>query len=215
MRIGAGFCFLLCFTIGLYAQGRGVGARPVVPANRVPLAGRTPIQVPRRTPVQVPRTRAPYVSPIIIGGYYVPYYAAPYAAQPYISPDDSSASPLVQPAQPDDTAATPPEQPVTPVIINYDNNYPPEPPSNPDATAGQTQPPVEDTPASQPSHYLFALKDHTIYAATAYWVDGDTLHYFTAGNVQNQVSLALVDRELTARLNQEAGLDVRLTAPPK
>jgi hypothetical protein len=46
-------------------------------------------------------------------------------------------------------------------------------------------------------------------------VDGDTLHYFTAGNVHNQASLALVDREFTERLNKEAGLDVRLPAPAK
>ena len=47
-----------------------------------------------------------------------------------------------------------------------------------------------------------AFKDHTIYTAVAYWVDGDTLHYFTSGNTHNQVSLSLVDRELTERLNQ-------------
>ena len=44
------------------------------------------------------------------------------------------------------------------------------------------------------------------------WVEGDTLHYFTDGSTHNQVSLSLVDRELTRRLNEESGLQVKL--PP-
>src|SRR5262249_6103347 len=60
--------------------------------------------------------------------------------------------------------------------------------------------------------YLIALKDHTIYAAVGYWVQGDTLHYLTGGNTHNQVSLDLVDRELSARLNGERGVDFLL--PP-
>jgi hypothetical protein len=44
----------------------------------------------------------------------------------------------------------------------------------------------------------------------AYWADNDTLHYFTAGNVHNQVSLSLVDRDLTTRLNRESGAEVKL-----
>jgi hypothetical protein len=43
-------------------------------------------------------------------------------------------------------------------------------------------------------------------------VDGDTVHYFTAGNTHNQASLSLVDRELTDRLNRESGHEVKL--PP-
>jgi len=46
----------------------------------------------------------------------------------------------------------------------------------------------------------------------AYWVDGDTLHYFTSGNTHNQVSLSLIDRDLTQRLNKESGLEVNLPA---
>ncbi len=65
---------------------------------------------------------------------------------------------------------------------------------------------------TQSPNYLIAFKDHTIYSAVAYWVDGDTLHYFTTPTTHNQVSLALVDRDLTARLNHEAGVDLKL--PP-
>ena len=80
----------------------------------------------------------------------------------------------------------------------------------PDA-APETQPTTaEATSAPEPEHYLIAFKDHTIYAAVAYWVEGDTLHYFTAGNTHNQVSLSLVDTSLTERLNRESGVTVRL-----
>jgi hypothetical protein len=57
---------------------------------------------------------------------------------------------------------------------------------------------------------LIAFKDHTIYSAVAYYVEGDTLHYFTEGNVHNQVSVSLVDRQLTEQLNRERNVDVRL-----
>jgi len=62
------------------------------------------------------------------------------------------------------------------------------------------------------THYLIAFKDHSIYSAVAYWVDGDTLHYFTNGNTHNQVSVSLVDRDLTKRLNENSGLEVKLPA---
>ena len=67
-------------------------------------------------------------------------------------------------------------------------------------------------PQAEPVHYLIAFKDHTIYSAVAYWVQGDTLHYFTDGNTHNQVSLALVDRDLTAKLNKDSGVEVKLPA---
>lgn len=57
---------------------------------------------------------------------------------------------------------------------------------------------------------LIAFKDHTIYAAFTYWLEGETLHYVTTHGTHNQVSLGLIDRELTARLNRERGLDFRL-----
>ncbi len=60
------------------------------------------------------------------------------------------------------------------------------------------------------NYYLIAFKDHSIYSAFAYWVDGDTLHYVTPQRVHNQVSLALVDRELTERLNRGHSMQVKL-----
>jgi hypothetical protein len=71
---------------------------------------------------------------------------------------------------------------------------------------------AEPAPAPAPSRYLVALKDHTIHNATAYWVDGSAMHYFTAGNTHNQVPLTSIDRALTIRLNRELGTDFVL--PP-
>jgi hypothetical protein len=67
-------------------------------------------------------------------------------------------------------------------------------------------------PADENPTYLIAFKDHTIYAALAYWVEGDTLHYVTNQNTHNQVSLDLVDRELSERLNRERTIDFKI--PP-
>ena len=68
-------------------------------------------------------------------------------------------------------------------------------------------------PAEEMTTYLIAFKDHTIYAALAYWVEDGTLHYVTNQNTHNQVSLDLVDRELSDRLNRERSVDFRL--PPR
>ena len=58
-----------------------------------------------------------------------------------------------------------------------------------------------EAPQEEVQHYLIPFKDHTIYSAVAFWINGDTLHYVTAGNVHNQVSLSLIDRDLMQRLN--------------
>ena len=62
--------------------------------------------------------------------------------------------------------------------------------------------PLESSTDQGADYYLIAFKDHSIYSAFAYWVQGDTLHYVTPQRVHNQVSLALVDRELTEKLNR-------------
>lgn len=135
-----------------------------------------------------------YAYPVYVGGYYdnpYPVEAAPQQQQPNVM------------------VIYPPQQ-ATPVIINGfgsgDGLY----------TTTERQPvselaprPAQDT---EPSRYLIAFKDHSIYSAVAYWVDGDTLHYFTSGNTHNQASVSLIDRELTERLNKESGVEVKLPA---
>jgi hypothetical protein len=61
------------------------------------------------------------------------------------------------------------------------------------------------------AHVFIAFKGR-ICTAIAYWVQGDTLHYITAQGSHNQVSLVLVDRQTSAKLN--SGRLVKLVLPP-
>lgn len=145
-----------------------------------------------------------------------------YAYPVYVG-DEGYAPPLDQApaAQPNVTVVYPPAQP--PVVINQ--NFGPAAPDQGEGPETVNAPnmrlyqaPSGGTPAASSesagsgdsSYYLIALKDHTIYSAVAYYIEGDTLHYFTAGNVHNQASLTLVDRQLTEQLNRERNVPVQL-----
>jgi hypothetical protein len=60
--------------------------------------------------------------------------------------------------------------------------------------------------------YLIALKDHWVYAAVAYWIDGGMLHYITAQGIHNQVSLELVDRQTSTKLNPKQRVEYGLAS---
>jgi hypothetical protein len=83
------------------------------------------------------------------------------------------------------------------------------PPSHPYADAAAAQ---RAALSDQPTIYLIALRDHTIVQALGYWMEGSTLHYVSAEHTLNQLSIDLVDRDLSQRLNDERGLDFRLPA---
>ena len=214
MRIGRGFGIFLSLTSALCAQNVGGGV--VHPGGNLPGVTRSlgsvvnpaqgGLRVSGSRSVGTSNNRVVFPYPVYIGGYY---------PTPYLTTTDAlSAAPTSDPAPTNNiTVIMPPQQPVTPVVINY--NYGTAPPPAPNQAVEREQSVASDDNTSDASHYLIAFKDHTIYAATAYWVDGDTLHYFTAGNVHNQASLGLVDRDFTERLNREAGLDVKLPAPSK
>jgi hypothetical protein len=137
-----------------------------------------------------------YAFPVFIGGYG------------YAQPDQSA------PSSDATAAANSPAPP--PVVINqYFGAAPADqgpPPDTPASNFHYYQAPTNENPTpSDTSYYLIAFKDNTIYSAVAYYTEGDTLHYFTSGNVHNQVSLSLVDRQLTEKLNRDRNVDVRLT----
>ena len=139
----------------------------------------------------------PLAYPIYVGGYS----DAPQAQAP---------APALQ--QPPATIVYPQQAP--PVIVSQygdsDEHRDAQDPDNPEPVSIDA--PRQSDDQNAPDHYLIALKDHTVYSVIAYWVDGDTLHYFTSGNVHNQVSLSLVDRQLTTRLSKETGSEVKLPA---
>lgn len=145
-----------------------------------------------------------YAYPVFVGGCY----------------DISCLNPAGQPAEPappgqDGAAAYPPA--AAPILISPSDSGDAQAPGE-QLGPGLDQPdpsePVEESaaPPAEPAQYLLAFKDRSIYATPAYWVDGDTIHYFTAGNKHNQASVSLLDRELTERLNRESGVEVDLPA---
>jgi hypothetical protein len=224
MRTRAGFCFALLAVTGLYAQNRNSGFINPIPATRtfgsvVQPGGTSTLRGVTRTTgsvlhpggaspqIAIPGGRLqgappahrrgggggviayPVAVPVYVGGYGYGYEVPPAPVEPQQQ----------QPQQPN-------------VIVVY-----------PQAPAYQYAPPqsnIVEVPREQleareekvePTHYLIAFKDRSIYSAVAYWVDGDTIHYFTSGNTHNQASVSLVDRTLTRRLN-EGGLEVKLPA---
>jgi hypothetical protein len=56
------------------------------------------------------------------------------------------------------------------------------------------------------------MKDGWVYIARAYWVENDTLHYITLQGGHDQVSLPLVNREVSIRLNAKRGDEFQLPA---
>ena len=146
----------------------------------------------------VPGARRPgmifvYGYPVYVGGYFDNAYPAEAAAPPQ---------------QPNITVIDPPRP--APAMIQRFGSVDAQDPTTPTAAPDDPEPVEEPASTFEPSHYLIAFKDHSVYSAVAYWVDGDTLHYFTSGNTHNQVSVSLVDRDLTERLNKESGLEVKI-----
>jgi hypothetical protein len=143
--------------------------------------------------------------------------AVPYAYPIYVGGsgyDNSYGQPPVQQQQQPNTTVIYPPQPA-PVIVNQFGPGPGDANKAPMYSGNQEPASVDQSDQGDqfnPDHFLIALKDHTVYSVVAYWADNDTLHYFTAGNVHNQVSLSLVDRDLTTRLNRESGAEVKLPA---
>jgi hypothetical protein len=63
-----------------------------------------------------------------------------------------------------------------------------------------------DLLAPAENYYLIAYKDRSMYAALAWWLEGNTLHYVTTQNTHNQASLDLIDLDRTTRLNQDRNI---------
>jgi hypothetical protein len=238
MRTLGGFCLALFLSVAMFAQQRGFGSvQPVIqgsfgnvvfpggtsaipgvqrtlpgivvsgPRLNVPFSNQDPTRLssqgilprpgysfvgnPRRS-----RGAAVVAVPVYVGGGYGSYYDNSY-------PPDQAAPPQPGSQQPNIIVIYPPAP--QPVVLGGSSEGLAAAPQ-----ALSTRPAEDATAQSEAPHYLIAFKDHSIYSAVAYWVQGDTLHYFTSGNTHNQASLSLVDRDLTERLNRESGFTVQL-----
>ncbi|MGO9095586.1 MAG: hypothetical protein ACLQGV_10225 [Bryobacteraceae bacterium] len=102
---------------------------------------------------------------------------------------------------------------VRPTVTDYGPDGQPVPPADTGVRVYQapSNPPAEYSPSDQVVFFI-ALKDSSIYSAVAYWVDGEMLNYITPQGRHNQVSLALVDRDLSVKLNQGRQVDFHLPA---
>jgi hypothetical protein len=156
--------------------------------------------------------------PVVVGGYYYGYPGTGYV-DPYQQPADA--------APPADSLNAPPSVvinqgfvPDRPVPVVQDYSY-----DSADPNAGSPgmrlyegpKTPVYVPPNArrsaaddQPTLILIAFKDHTIISALGYWVEGSSLHYVSAERTLNQVSLDLVDRDLSQRLNDERNVEFKL-----
>jgi hypothetical protein len=106
---------------------------------------------------------------------------------------------------------------IHPQFRDYSNAQLPEPGAVmvPPAAAAAVPPAPPAAPPladDQPTIFLIAMQDHTIYPVIAYWVQGDTLNYISLKAVPNRVSLALVDRDLSKQLNGERNVPFALPA---
>jgi hypothetical protein len=218
MRTLVGFGLWLVLVTGLFAQHHGGFGVPRPPAQstsgnavfpagaagfgNVVFPGGTTVPRPgfwRRPPVagtHRPGTVIMFGYPVYVGGYFDNAYPA------------EAAAPQQPQQQPNVTVVNAP--PPASAMIERFGAVEAQDPTTPMAAADDLQPVEVPGLTAEPSHYLIAFKDHSVYSAVAYWVDGDTLHYFTSGNTHNQASVSLVDRELTERLNKESGLEVKI-----
>ena len=138
----------------------------------------------------------------IFGGYNPgPGYAAPYPAQPM----GSTPTVIINQNFQTDT--------IRPQFRDYSNTPLPEPGTVMAPPAGAVAiPPAPPLADDQPTIFLIAMQDHTIFPVIAYWVQGDTLNYISLKGALTHVSLALVDRDLSKQLYSERNVPFALPA---
>jgi len=156
--------------------------------------------------------------PVFIGGGYYGGYAPDAYAVPPAAPPVPQEEPMYYPNQAPSVVINQTFVPdrANPVVREYPDagsqessglrTYP-SPQTNPYADMPQARAPQAEP---QATIYLLAFKDHNIVPALGYWMEGSTLHYVSVEHDMNQVSLDLIDRDLSQRLNDERGVEFKL-----
>lgn len=134
--------------------------------------------------------------------YYTPYpgylYGGAYPSYGYSYQPSPNVTVIYPPSQLAPTTAH--DDGARPVTREYDEY------------GQETRPATGDNPGGSSPIYLIAFKDHSIRAASAYWVDGKTLHYVTLQHEEERAALSSVDREFSLQLNRERRVLFRLPA---
>jgi hypothetical protein len=100
----------------------------------------------------------------------------------------------------------------SPGVVIISNQTPPQPEviQAPPAPSVWSSGPETQARKYEEPLYLLAMKDGTIRAVLAYWVDGATVHYVTMDHEQKQTPLSSLDRGLSTRLNRERNVTFQL-----
>ena len=188
----------------------GTGAPATARNTRIPgspLVALPPPQVAHRShsiPIAIPY-------PVFYGGGFYDYDApaAPYSPVSYqVPPYSNGYEQLMRPPVVIINQYFTPDT-ANPVVRDYSNVPLPEPAPQA-ANPGESAVNTAVNPSDQQVMFLIAMKDHTIFPAIAYWVEGDTLNYITVQGVKNSASLDLVDREFSKQINKERKVEFGL-----
>jgi len=100
----------------------------------------------------------------------------------------------------------------SPQVLVISNQTPPAPViiQPPPAPAAWDAGPTAQAKRYEDTLFLLAMKDGTIRAVLAYWVEGITVHYVTMDHEQKQTPLSSLDHSLSERLNRERNVTFRL-----
>jgi hypothetical protein len=129
---------------------------------------------------------------------YDPYYCGyGYGYDPYYSYD---------PGYPSYTYSTPP-----PATYGYPQTGQSQPPPAYYPPQQQTQTQAAAPAGTQgQNYYLIAFTDHTIQAATAYKVEGDTIHWMTREGQEKTAPLSTVDVRFSQQINRDRRVDFQI-----
>jgi hypothetical protein len=72
---------------------------------------------------------------------------------------------------------------------------------------------AERLPIEEPRTFAIALKDGTTVSAAAVWVQDNVVHYVDSEGAHRRAPLDTIERDITARLNREQNLVLRLPPP--
>ncbi len=100
-----------------------------------------------------------------------------------------------------------------PQVLIISNQAPPPPvivQSPPAPAVWNSGPATTQAKKYEDPLFLLAMKDGTIRAVLAYWVDGMTVHYVTMDHEQKQTPLSSLDHGLSERLNRERNVTFSL-----